>query len=242
MKLERLFSEELAYWIGVAQSDGCLSRIKWKNKIIFRVKSKVGIKSLPMLKKFQELSGLLFDRNAKIFKVRKKPYFTFQFGAKTLLTLFNELNIIFSRVVPPKWILREDKLFGAYLAGVIDGDGDIRVKRPKYPQCAVRIWSNAYLSKLINSIKNIMKCSVNVSYKEEITQIEGRKINSHKHSLEFYISKKNFRFFKKFVIPWMTLEYKREKVKSYIKQRWGRSRDLNPNQRLSILKIHRPLR
>jgi len=205
-------SKELAYWVGVAQSDGHLSTYGNNRRVMIGVREK----SLPMLKKFQMLSGILLDKYAKIYKDKGGNY-VFAIGVKKIMSSIRSLNITFGDPPkPPTWALTKNQYFGAYLAGLIDGDGDVRVKRKKYPQCVIRINSGKKQEKLKNCIEKIIKCSASTKqrYKEKI--LDGRKICGSFYELEFYVSSKNYKFVKNFITPNLQLIYKKEKIMNFI--------------------------
>lgn len=212
-------SEELAYWVGVAQSDGCFRRyvVKPTGRVRYFVSLRVRAKSMPMLRRFQEISNEIFNRNVGIFKERKTPTWMFALSVNAFTDVFKSLGIRFGDPpVPPAWTLKDASLFGAYLAGVIDGDGDVRVKRNRYPQCEIRISSGSRQSILSECIRRMLGCSACITYRERDNEIEGRKIHGHVYSLEFYISSKNYKFIKENVVPHIRITYKKGKIENYI--------------------------
>lgn len=215
-------SKKLAYWVGVVQSDGYLK--KYRNKISGNVACSLSFdvseSSLPMLKKFQELSSELFNRNASIFKRRTRYMWTYHIGVNNLLSVFERLDIhLGRRPEPPAWCIKDPRFFGAYLAGLIDGDGDIRVKRKRYPQCVIRITSGREQLELANAIGKILRCSVAVIFRRRERILKGRKIRGTWYKAEFYVSSKNHKFVKQFVLPHLMLLYKKEKLQAFIANR-----------------------
>ena len=173
-----------------------------------------------MLYKFQKISNSVFNRKVSVFKERKVDMWGYYLDAKSLLKNFKRLNITFRGAPkPPSWTLKHS-LFGPYLAGLIDGDGDVRIKRKNYPQCVIRISSGSKQTALANSIRKILKCSVGITYEEKDSEIEGRKIHGCTYYLEFYVSSKNFRFVNQYILHNISLRYKKEKIENYIKSRW----------------------
>ncbi len=61
-------SEDLAYWIGVVQSDGCFYKYieRGRRKHRYLISLDVSKKSVPMLIKFVKLSEDLFKRKVSI--------------------------------------------------------------------------------------------------------------------------------------------------------------------------------
>ena len=152
-------NENVAYWIGAVQSDGCYKTYTEKKRNITRhlISFHVSKKSLPMVRKFQFISKNIFNRNSKIFKIDKSNTWEMHIGIAKLIEDFKKLEITFGDPpLPPKWTLFDNKYFGAYLAGLIDGDGDIRIKRKKYPQCVIRIAGGHKQIELANKIKEIL--------------------------------------------------------------------------------------
>ena len=202
---------KFAYWVGVAQSDGYFKEYydKKRKQTSFIISLKVGKKSLPMLKNFIEISKKYLNRESAIFK-NKMEVWECHIGVKKLLNLFKSLDIKFSDPpIPPNWIIKDSNLFGSYLAGLIDGDGDVRIKRPKHPQCVIRISSYKPQFELAEKIRKMLKCKVSISKRIKFIR--------HKwYSLEFYVSKKNYAFIQKFVIPFIKLSYKADKIQNFI--------------------------
>lgn len=213
-------SKNLAYWIGVAQSDGSLQKYTSKNrKSYLFISVQVGKSSLPMLNKFQKLSKKLFDCKAKIFKLKTREVWQYRIGVKKLLHSFKQLNIkIDNKFYPPNWTIANSKFFGAYLAGLIDGDGDIRIKRKKYPQCVIRIAGNSKQLTLSKVIRRKLRCSTSITKRtsKRYSKRFGRTIKGTWFDLEFLVSSKNQSFVKQFILPFLQLDYKRDKVENYL--------------------------
>ncbi len=211
--------EKLAYWTGLVQTDGSLHKKKRHREPKFKYYISMHTtteKSLPMLRRFQKLSEDLFDRCAGIFEGKRS--WDIKIGASKLLEFFEEWDIDLSDPpVPPQWSLDKDRIFGAYLAGVIDGDGDIRVKRPEYPQCAIRISSGDRQKRLRESLENMLGSKASVRKREEITRLpDNREKKTAWFVLEFYVSQKNYEFVKEFILPHITLDYKKQRLASFI--------------------------
>lgn len=219
--LNSFHTEEIAYWIGVFQSDGYFKEqyVKSKKRMRYFISLSVSDKSLPILERFQKTSW-------KYFKIKGTRYITeykhklnhFRFGCKNLLELFEKLDIFHkSPVSPPEWVLRKDSYFGAYLVGIIDGDGDVRVSRPKYPQLKIRISGSTIPNRLVSEIKRFLKCGAHSIIRTKTNSLRGRVFESTGSITEFAISKKNIDFIKDFVLPFISLEYKRRKIEDYVK-------------------------
>jgi len=220
-------SEDLAYWVGVAQSDGCLTKYTIKRSdsgkkgTVVQVRLHVSSKSLCMAQKFKELSEKIFLRTVKIHK-RPKPLdaWDFKMGAKRLLPLFRKLDILISPMfIPPIWVIQEPKYFGSYLAGLIDGDGCVIVKRPKYPQCAVALYSGSIQDVLKKSIIKTLGCSVFQRYQTRVSELGGKTIRGSWYTLDFYISSKTAEFAFDRIIPHLQLKHKKKKLEDFILRR-----------------------
>lgn len=216
-------SVELAYWTGVVQSDGCLTRYVKTDKVPSEITLGVCRKSLPMLKKFREISFDVFNRHSNLWKTKGRNEWRFHIGVKKLLTNFERLDIIFGKFIPPKWCINRTEFFGSYLAGLIDGDGDVRVKRPEYPQCVIRLTSGMRQNLLSFHINQILKCSVYESkhHHRKFFKSMGRVIEGNSNTLEFYVSNKNLQFISNFVIPKMNLKYKKRMLENFIRKKIG---------------------
>lgn len=149
----------MAYWLGVMQTDGSLYKRSCSDS--WKIGLGVADKSLPMLKKFSSLSKELFGMERKI--IERGKYWYYDVTVTKFMKIFQTLHLVFSDPPkPPEWCVSSLDLFGAYLAGVIDGDGDIRIRRPAYPQCAIRISSGSYQIDLRDAIERKLKCGVSV--------------------------------------------------------------------------------
>ncbi len=221
-KVKIVPSKELAYWVGVAQSDGSFQKYfeRGRTKPRYRVTLEVAENSRPMIIKFTELSQTLFRRKSAIWKT-KRGRFSMHIGVTGLKETFKDLGIDFKDPPqPPFWCL-DDKFFGAYLAGIIDGDGTVAIKRSKYPQCLIRITSGKPQSKLSIAIEKVLKCSTYIVACKKRKVILDRVCDCKWYDLGFLVSSKTCKFFKKFVLPYMQLEYKKLSIESYIISRWS---------------------
>jgi len=219
-------SEDLAYWIGVMQSDGYFENYtepKGKNHISARLV--VSNKSRAMIEKFQKVSESLFNRKSKIFHL-KTGRLSFKIGIKNYLPQLKMLDLNFGDPPkPPFWSMTNNRFFGSYLAGVIDGDGSInltlnrRKDRKPYYQCRVRIFSASKQIDLANSLRQLLNCSVNLSKSEDIRWIGNRLISGTVYILGFYVSLKNFEIVKENVLPYLSLQHKANLLEKYLEIR-----------------------
>ncbi len=215
-------SSDLAYWVGVVQTDGSLKKVflKRTNRQIILVALTVGSLSVPMLQQFAEISQKIFGMKGSTWVNRKRGCVEYKFGAKSLIPVFQRLGIDFTDPPkPPSWITNDQEYFGAYLAGVIDGDGDVTIRRPQYPQCAVRVTSGSPQNELRGILKEKLGIGVSLRCQVQQSVIERRFIVGTSYKLEFYISPKNALFFRNYVVPYMTIHHKKIKIKDYLQNR-----------------------
>lgn len=205
--------KQFAYWVGLTQSDGSLSsRKNGFVSLAFAVNDKV------LAELFRDVCNTYFNKALNVSQ-RSDGRWCCGMGVNKLLKMFESLGLEFRDPQrPPSWISRSDNLFGAYLAGIIDGDGNVRIKRPKYPQCVIRITSGHEQTELSNSISKTMKCGVSITKRHRVAfyKSENRLIDGTWYDLEFLVSSKNMSFMKSFVLPYVLLESKHRKIKNYI--------------------------
>lgn len=165
------------------------------------------------------------NRFSRYIRKRDHKFFESKISANSLLETLDLLKISRSRnyFEPPNWVNNSQSLFGAYLAGLIDGDGDIRVKREKYSQCAIRITSGHREFIILELIKRFLKCSASITkrHRKIFYKNENRFIDENWFELEFLVSSKNFDFILSHVLPYIKLNYKREKLSTFIKNKYA---------------------
>ena len=218
-------NENIAYFIGVLHSDGSiyLFNDRKRNRIQHRFRIQVEEKSLPMVKKIQQIFKQEFNRNIKIHFEGKNVYgnsiYYLQTSINRLLPNFSEIGITKTSI--PDWVNSDAKMFCAYLAGLIDGDGDVCIKRPKYPQCRIRITSG----KILNSLKLLVLKHIGSSLWIEpviidsVIDIPPRKIHGKAFRHCFYVSSKNIKVIKNFVYPYIQIEHKKELLCKFFKMK-----------------------
>lgn len=213
-------SEQLAYWIGLVQADGSVT--KWTKKT-GKIKYYLEFCNnfLILIKEFQR--GLQYlNRSSRYIRKINSNSFESKISVNSLLSTLDSLKISRSRKYfePPEWVTNDQSFFGAYLGGIIDGDGDIRVK-PKTNQCVIRITSGHKEFILRELIKKFLKCSVTITKRHRKTFYRGRFINGKWFELEFLVSSKNLSFLLTYILPYIKLDYKREKLIKFIESKYA---------------------
>ena len=218
-------SRELAYFVGVLHSDGCI--YTWNDKKHHRKVNvlliNVGKLSLPMLFKVQKIFKQVFKRDIKILNHK---YDTLVFDAKInrLMPFFKELEIIKNGI--PEWIKSNKIFFCSYLAGLIDGDGNVKITKPRYKQCRVTIISGDKLN-LKRLIMKYLKCKMWIEQiNKPSTLPSGKKILPNAKRYCFCVSSKNMSTFRKHVYSEMQILHKRRTIENYFEI--CPRRDLNP--------------
>lgn len=131
---------------------------------------------------------------------------------------FNRLKITFSDPPnPPNWIIANPKLFGAYIAGLIDSDGNVCIKRKKYPQCRVKIISGSPQENLRNAIEKNLNCKVSLENVGRIVEEWGGRWYPG-FNLVFLISKKNWYVTRNNILPFISIPRKRAIIEIYLKK------------------------
>jgi hypothetical protein len=191
--------EKIAYFIGVLHSDGCLYEFydKKRNRKQIRLNLTISKRSLPMAVKFKEILAEKLNRKLNI---RKKPCD----GSFCMQTSVNRLAPIFKEWMKEELnneISERIELFGAYLAGLIDGDGHIKIKHikgRKMPQCLIRIAEDHPLQNVQNLLTKFFNCKTHFVKHKTSNCVETC----------FLVSRINKDLFYKYVYPHLTLEHK----------------------------------
>jgi len=200
-------NENVAYLIGVLNSDGYLGLFldKKRNLKIYRLKIDVAGKSLPMIKKFEVIFNETFERNVHVYDNQRWNRYEFGTSINRLRSFFKPLEN--GGIYP---IMRfNPKLFGAYLAGIIDGDGHVQKKNNKdrkIPQMRIEICGPNPLLEIKEGIEHLTRSKVNF--------IKNKGENSY--DTYFYVTGRNRYFLENFVIPHLALDYKKENLQKYL--------------------------
>ena len=209
--------KELAYLTGVLQGDGCLYKYKINDRGIIRTRHTLMLeaKDLEMVQKSKDIFENIFNRKRKIYR-KSRGLFGYSFHVKTLLDRFKELDLDFKDPPrPPRWTRNNMDLFGPYLAGLIDADGSVYIK--KSSQCRIEISSGKPQMILKKIIKNNLNCGAHVS--------ENRRFNKSWEmftcyfSLRFLISSKNYHEIKTHILPYITIPRKSQTIERFFKIR-----------------------
>ncbi len=216
------YTPDLSYLVGVLQGDGCFSKYYAKernNRMVLRHAVSLEAKDLEMVKRSQEIFNKSFNRNSKVHRRKSRRMYSFKYLVKTLNPSLESLDIkIKDPPVPPKWVNAYNKFFGPYLAGVIDSDGSVCIKRPEYPQCSIKITSGHPQTELKKSIEKHFNCKVFLT--KEIKYNKTWKMWTSDFKISFVVSPKNVFVIKKYLLPHLTIPRKRNKIEKYIKERW----------------------
>jgi hypothetical protein len=203
--------KDVAYFLGVLHSDGCIYFFnnKKENRKQIRLNLTIGKKSIPMALKFQRILSTHFNRTVNLRKVPNKEAYVIQTSINRLWYLFKnwkDQNI-------PREIKDSYRLFGVYLAGLIDGDGFVQIKNNTQdriiPQCVIKIGSDRPLKVVRTLIKNYFGCKPHFEYAKKSNTVETC----------FYISKKNFDLVETFVLPHIVMPYKAERINKFLKMK-----------------------
>ena len=214
---EELKNPEFSYFIGAVQGDGSYGKYVDRTKGKFRTTLSLNANDLEMVGKCADIFNFSFERNVSIGKRKNDKTLGFSTTVNSLVTIFSELRIDFSDPPkPPNWITQNIKPFGPYMAGLIDSDGSVAVKRKKYPQCAIRIISGYRQEQLKIVVERMLNCKSSI---EETGQFVKEWENWYPaFRLSFLVSKKNWKIIEKNVLPFITLSRKRIKIEHYLKK------------------------
>ncbi len=211
--------DNLSYLIGVLHSDGyiyCFNDRK-KNKKYLRLRLAVAESSLRMAVKFQRILLNSLGKNVNIRKDRKRNLYTLE-------TSVNRLGKTFQRWKEkiPEEIKQDITLFGAYLGGLIDGDGHIKIKNNIkdriVPQCVIIIASSSPLEDVKRLVEKFFGCKVHFEYDHQSRGV----------STCFYVSNKNISLIESYVFGNLSLKHKIETLFKFFEMKRA-CRDSNPN-------------
>jgi len=159
-----------------------------------------------MSQKFKDIFSNSFGRTTNIRKIPNKNAYCIQTSINTLWYAFKTWN----KIGIPTEISNNKILFGAYLAGIIDGDGTVKIKNNKdrvIPQYVVKIASDHPLREIKILIRKYLDCSTYFEYDNRSNGVNTC----------FYLSQKNICFIKDNVYPHIELLHKKERFEKYFK-------------------------
>lgn len=212
-------NEDFAYWVGVVQTDGSyftglVNKRRKTPSVGHHVNLEVSLDSYQMLEKFLQISRDILGSKANIWyrqrtiNGKKWDVYGTCLGIKSIVKDLDVFGINLHYAEPPK-VFNDKKLFGAYLAGIIDGDGSVNVrkdKNKKRPYCAINIVSHEPIIKLNNLIKGKMNCSSSYS--------KVRDVNAF--TLRFSVTHKNKEFIMDYMLHHMAISRKRNKLRHFM--------------------------
>ena len=198
--------ENIAYFIGVLHSDGCIYVFndKKRNRKQIRLSLRIGYKSIPMAIKFQKILLEYFRKTANLRKIPNKDAYCIQTSINRVWHIFQHWDN--SNI--PSDIKTSKNLFGAYLAGLIDGDGTVKIKHNKdriIPQYVVKIASDRPLQEIKFLIEKYLNCSAYFEYDNK-----SKGVNTC-----FYLSKKSTDSMEHIVYPHIEIPHKKERLEKY---------------------------
>lgn len=227
-------TEDIAYFIGVLHSDGYIYIFndKKRNRRQIRIGLEISIKSITIGLKFK---NILLNYFGKSVNLRQRPN-------KTMLNLQTSINKFWnifenwSNGKIPEGIKNDKVLFGAYLAGLIDGDGYIQIKNNLkdrvVPQCVIRIASDCPLEDVKRLIENHIKCSVHFEFDRK-----SKGVNT-----SFYVSKKSIGFVKNYIYPHLVMPHKLHSLERFFNMKNEPAGIRTPISALIIERQDQPVR
>jgi len=213
--LEGLIDSNFCYFIGVMQGDGSYGNYIDSVKNKKRTCLSLAGKDIEMVSKSALIFNNVFKRKVKIFKRKNDNLFGFSTSIGNIVYFFNKLKIDFSD--PPKvpfWIKNNRIFFGSYLAGLIDSDGTVCIKRKKYPQCKIAIISGYPQYNLKESIEKNLKCKASIEDSGGIMKSTGKWYPGF--DLVFLVSSKNREIIRRNVLPFIMIPRKRKIIEKYL--------------------------
>lgn len=213
-------SEDIAYLIGVLQSDGCIYEFydKKRQRKQIRLSLEVGKNSLPMSEKFKHILEKTLDIHVNI---RKSPSAKNAYIIQTSINRKAELFREWKKEELNNSINSRIELFGAYLAGLIDGDGHVQIKHNKdrkTPQMRIEIAEDRPMKVLQYLLHKFFKCKTHFTKCRTSNCIETC----------FYVSKKNIKSLELYVYRHLTIKHKKERFRQFLEMKKRALEDLNP--------------
>jgi len=204
---------DLLWWFGVLHTDGYVYK---KDDSIRELRLRVGKQSMMMLIKWKSILDSLTEKEHKILKEetydkRYKKYWTSYSIREGSSSALNELiqklptRSLYFNSEFEGWL--KEKRIGAYLAGVIDGDGCIQIRKRYFDKGYEKLLkiSDKTPQKLFTIQQLLLK---NMMPKGYVTEYKN-------HSdLWIYINKEFEKWLRIKVLPHLTLAHKIERLSS----------------------------
>jgi len=202
-----VIDEDIAYLIGVLQSDGCIYEFydKKRNRKQIRLNLTICEKSLPMAEKFR---NVLMNKLSIHTNIRKKTCDN-AFMLQTSINRTAHILREWKKEELNNEINSKIELFGAYLAGLIDGDGHIQIKHNtdrRIPQMRIEIAEDRPMKVLQHLLYKFFNCKTHFTKCRTSNCIETC----------FYVSKKNIKLLELYVYPYIMILHKKERFQKFL--------------------------
>ncbi|MGV8171782.1 MAG: LAGLIDADG family homing endonuclease [Candidatus Woesearchaeota archaeon] len=215
-----IITEDIAYLIGVLQSDGCIYNFYDKKEGRNRIRLSLGVgkNSLPMSEKFKQTLEKILGIHVNI---RKSPAAKNAYIIQTSINRTACIFIDWKKEALNNEIRSQIELFGAYLAGLIDGDGHIQIKHNrdrKIPQCRIEIAEDRPMKTVQHLLNKFFGCEAHFEKCRTSQCVETC----------FYVSKKNIKLLILYVYPHLTITHKKETLQEFFEIKKRALEDSNP--------------
>lgn len=212
-----LINEDLAYFIGVLHSDGCIYNFynKKRDRLQIRLILSIASISIPMALKFKEILFNHFNRTVNLRKRPNKNLYVIQTSINKDWHIFEK----WAKQKIPSEIKSNPLLFSAYLAGIIDGDGHIQIKHNiqdrVIPQCVIKITSGYPLIDIKVLLKQYFNCDTHFTYEKRSKAVYTC----------FYVSNKNILLVERYILPHLIISHKINILNTFLKMKKRACRD-----------------
>jgi len=172
-----------------------------------RVKLQIALRSLPMLHKFKKILKQSFARKVTIYKLNHGNIY----GVQTSINKLSQYFLEWKQGHIPSVIKENPTLFGSYLAGLIDGDGYIHQKHNQdrmIPQLLIEISGPKPLLEIKECVEKFTHCKVGFRKRKDERCFETY----------FYVTHKNSSFIQKYILPHISLTYKKDLLYFHIQK------------------------
>ncbi|MFH1779688.1 MAG: LAGLIDADG family homing endonuclease [Candidatus Micrarchaeota archaeon] len=201
---------DVYWWLGVTHADGYFY---FKNNKVRELRLRVSICSLSMLKKWGKIIDKLTEKKHRLLlekmydprSERKFDQYLVREGSQASLSLLNSLflkkKIKLTSIVVPDCCYHSNVRSGAYLAGIIDGDGCIQLRKH---------YVDGHLERLLKITTNNKKHLEQIqSLLRSVGLSSGYITDYVRHfDLWVYLNKKSIGWFKKYVVQNLAIKRK----------------------------------